>query len=202
MVHVACALDESIDAPMGLQSVMLESRSGLCRDEYWDTHVLLFVLAEPGEQVQLVFYVAAVESDSAGGIRLTGVDPRGLPAITQPFSSLTEHDAGVLVEGIGTVRRLARTKALRWATGAELDPGPGVDLETYARAATAGYWHPVGTCRMGRSDDDRAVVDPTGRVFGTTNLVVADASIFPTIPRANTSLPTIGVAEFIASTIP
>jgi choline dehydrogenase/5-(hydroxymethyl)furfural/furfural oxidase len=55
---------------------------------------------------------------------------------------------------------------------------------------------------MGRSDDDRAVVDPTGRVFGTTNLVVADASIFPTIPRANTSLPTIGVAEFIASTMP
>jgi choline dehydrogenase-like flavoprotein len=54
---------------------------------------------------------------------------------------------------------------------------------------------------MGLSSDPRAVVDPHGRVHGTDGLVVADASIFPTTPRANTNLPTIGIAEMIASTI-
>ena len=44
-------------------------------------------------------------------------------------------------------------------------------------------------------------MDATGRVHGVDGLVVADASIFPTIPRANTNLPTIGAAEYIASTL-
>jgi choline dehydrogenase-like flavoprotein len=35
-------------------------------------------------------------------------------------------------------------------------------------------------------------------VHGTANLYVADASIMPVIPRANTNLPTAVVAERIA----
>jgi choline dehydrogenase-like flavoprotein len=202
MVAVEFALDRSLDVPVGLQDVLLEYRSGFCSDEYWDTHVLLFVYADEGEQVEVIFYVAALQSDSVGGIRLPAADPHVLPELTQPFSSLTDHDTAVLVERIRTVRRLAQTKALRRFLGTELAPGQDDDLETYVRSEASGYWHPVGTCRAGRSEDPWAVVDSTGRVHGATNLVVADASIFPTIPRANTNLPTIGIAEFIASTIP
>jgi choline dehydrogenase-like flavoprotein len=52
---------------------------------------------------------------------------------------------------------------------------------------------------MGNDPDDGAVVDERGRVFGIGQLYVADASIMPTIPSANTNLPTIMVAERISS---
>jgi len=48
------------------------------------------------------------------------------------------------------------------------------------------YGHLVGTCRMGT--DPGAVVDPTLAVVGVTGLSIADASIMPASPRANTML--------------
>jgi choline dehydrogenase-like flavoprotein len=186
----------------GLQEVLLKSRSSRCSDEHWDAHVLLFVdHPDDGGQTEIVLSVGVVESDSVGGIRLPSADPEVLPDLVQPFSVLSDHDTDVLVEGIGLIRRLARTRALGQFVEIELEPGQAGDLESWVRANAAGYWHPVGTCRMGPSSDRFTVVDPTGRVHGTEGLVVADASIFPTTPRANTSLPTIGIAEFIASTI-
>ena len=59
------------------------------------------------------------------------------------------------------------------------------------------YYHPVGTCKMGPSSDPQAVVDELGKVHGTDNIYVADASVIPTIPRANTNLPTLVIAERI-----
>ena len=38
-------------------------------------------------------------------------------------------------------------------------------------------------------------------VYGYENLVVADASIMPTIPRVNTNLTTAAIAEKLAETI-
>jgi choline dehydrogenase-like flavoprotein len=54
---------------------------------------------------------------------------------------------------------------------------------------------------MGRADDPDAVVDPQGRVRGVAGLRVADASIMPSVPRGNTNIPTIMVAEKIAADI-
>jgi 5-(hydroxymethyl)furfural/furfural oxidase len=59
-------------------------------------------------------------------------------------------------------------------------------------------FHPTGTCRMGRSDDPGAVLDPLCRVRGIDGLRVADASVMPSIPTANTCLPTMMVAEHLA----
>jgi choline dehydrogenase-like flavoprotein len=58
--------------------------------------------------------------------------------------------------------------------------------------------HPVGTCKMGPSNDPMAVVDARGRVHGMENLRVADAAIMPNIPRANTNLTAIMIGEKIA----
>jgi choline dehydrogenase-like flavoprotein len=52
---------------------------------------------------------------------------------------------------------------------------------------------------MGPADDPGAVVDATGRVHGVAGLRVADASIMPVIPRANTNLPAIVVGEKVAA---
>ena len=52
---------------------------------------------------------------------------------------------------------------------------------------------------MGADDDRDAVVDSAGRVHGVAGLRVADASVMPTVPRGNTNLPTIMIAEKLAA---
>jgi 5-(hydroxymethyl)furfural/furfural oxidase len=104
----------------------------------------------------------------------------------------------VLLEGPGSFRR--------WLLKTAVSPGPTVDelfgergmLEEWIRKRAVPFYHPVGTARMGRSDDPLAVTSPQGRVYGTTGLYVIDASIMPSVPRANTNLTTIMIAEKMA----
>ena len=58
--------------------------------------------------------------------------------------------------------------------------------------------HASGTCRMGSADDPRSVVDTECRVIGCTGLRVVDASVMPEVPRANTHLTTVAIAERMA----
>jgi choline dehydrogenase-like flavoprotein len=60
------------------------------------------------------------------------------------------------------------------------------------------YVHAVGTCRMGAPDDPLAVVDTECRVLGYERLRVCDASVMPDLPRANTHLTTVAIAELLA----
>lgn len=90
-----------------------------------------------------------------------------------------------------------------------VSPAPPLDrlladeelLGAWLRRHATGFFHPVGTCRMGASRDAGAVVDRCGRVFGVDGLRVADASIMPAIPRAPTNLTTLMIAEKIAAEI-
>src|SRR5262249_4786477 len=68
-------------------------------------------------------------------------------------------------------------------------------------AAAAPMAHPVGSCSIGRADNPMAVVDPSCRGYGLSNLRVVDASVMPRVPSANTNLPTIMVAERVAELI-
>jgi 5-(hydroxymethyl)furfural/furfural oxidase len=75
-------------------------------------------------------------------------------------------------------------------------------LAGHIRENVAGQFHPAGTCRMGPASDPQAVVDPVGgRVHGCAGLRVVDASIMPMVPRGNTNIPTIMVAEKMAAAI-
>jgi 5-(hydroxymethyl)furfural/furfural oxidase len=89
------------------------------------------------------------------------------------------------------------------ANGLSLDHllGDGSALATYIRGAVSGVWHPAGTCRMGAPGDPLAVTDEAGRVRGIAGLRVVDASIMPELPRANTNIPVIMIAEKIADAI-
>ncbi|TML47258.1 MAG: hypothetical protein E6G20_09040 [Actinobacteria bacterium] len=99
---------------------------------------------------------------------------------------------GTLLDGIDVARRLAAKAPLRELLAEEIHPGQ-TDPERYVRETVRNYFHPVGTCALGE------VVDTDCRVFGIEGLVVADASIMPTIPRANTNLTTAAIAERVAS---
>jgi len=68
----------------------------------------------------------------------------------------------------------------------------------YVRQTVSHYVHPVGTARMGSEHDPDAVVDQYCHVQGVEALRVVDASIMPTIPRANTNLTCIMIGERVA----
>lgn len=75
-------------------------------------------------------------------------------------------------------------------------------LEQVVRDFTIGGWHPCGTCRMGSARTPDAVIDArTASVFGVQSLRVVDASVMPRIPRANTNIPTIMIAEKFSEAI-
>ncbi|HSS93872.1 MAG TPA: GMC family oxidoreductase, partial [Candidatus Dormibacteraeota bacterium] len=61
--------------------------------------------------------------------------------------------------------------------------------------------HVFGTCAMGPSAADGAVVDASGRVHGTEGLYVIDASIMPSVPSAFTHIPTIAIAERLSDAL-
>jgi 5-(hydroxymethyl)furfural/furfural oxidase len=69
------------------------------------------------------------------------------------------------------------------------------------RTPLGDYVHAAGTCRMGAPDDPNAVVDSLGSVLGIASLSVIDASIIPALPRANTHMPTVMIAERLSEAL-
>jgi choline dehydrogenase len=184
--------------------VLARARSSASRPDAFDLHVLLFAAAgaddEPGTLISVVWLMAP---SSTGDVRLVSSDPDTLPEIHHGL--LTDpagEDLERLADGVGVVRRILAQPPLSAALGDPIGTPPPNDragIEAWVAANRGGYWHPVGTCSMGRADDPMAVVDGAGRVQGVAGLLVADASIMPSIPRANTNLATAALAETIAA---
>ena len=116
----------------------------------------------------------------------------------------------------GVVKAAAATLALtspaawrRALIGAAIRPGrlvSGGDVTNRISddeflAASGAMFHPSSTCAMGSEDNPMAVVDPQCRVYGVEGLRVADASVMPKLPSANTNFPTIMIAERAADFI-
>jgi choline dehydrogenase len=174
--------------------LVLKIASSACPPGSFDLHLLPWVTPQPQDgRYGIALPIFHVKPASAGRLHLRSRDPSELPLVERGFLS-REEDLAQLVEGIELARRLAATPPLRDLLGAEVRPGDA-DLERYVRETIRNYFHPAGTCAIG------AVVDPLGRVLGVDGLVVADASIMPTIPRANTNLTTAAIAERIAGTL-
>src|SRR5262249_36275885 len=96
--------------------------------------------------------------------------------------------------GVGPGIRAGRPVADRKASGPPL-----TNAEILAASGT--MFHPSCTCAIGRTDDPMAVVGPECRVYGVAGLRVADASVMPSAPSANTNFPTIMIAERVADFI-
>jgi choline dehydrogenase len=169
-----------------------------CRSDHagtdpFDLHLLPGgpVETAPGEFVFIVL-VGLMRPQSRGMVSLRTLDPAAPPRIV--LGGLREpEDLARMVEGVERARELIRTAPLsRLISGEELRPGLG-ELEVAVLREVGVYHHASGTCAMG------SVVDNEGRVLGVDGLRVVDASIMPTIPAANTNVPTIMLAERIAA---
>jgi choline dehydrogenase len=172
--------------------VVLKGASGSCTPGSWDLHFLSWIdrAAEPGRyEVSTGFF--HMKPLSTGRVRLRSTDPAQQPLIERGFLARDE-DLSTLLDAIEIGRSLAATEPLARFVTAELRPGP-IDPERYLRETIRNYFHPAGTCPL------HEVVDTDCRVLGLENLLVGDASVMPTIPRANTNLTTAAIAERVAA---
>lgn len=184
--------------------VALKARSGQAAAEI-DLHVYQGQSVHPdGEGWTFWFSVSLQDARSRGWLRLASPDAADPPLIDH--AHLTDPaDLEALCDGVALVNRLAATpplagavvprpeRSLRWRDRDE--------LRARVRAQVGTTYHPCGTCRMGPAADQLAVVAPAGRVHGVPGVRVADASIFPTIPRANLHATIVAAAERLAAAI-
>ena len=124
---------------------------------------------------------------------------RGFTYPTPRNAVVTDLLARALDLGGPSIRKTALPKMLGDVPSPHHLASHRSELEAYLKAKVGGVWHPSGTCRMGMADDRMAVTDNEGRVRGLEGLRVCDASLMPTIPCANTNVPTMMVAERIAA---
>ncbi|PZR86107.1 MAG: choline dehydrogenase, partial [Candidatus Nephthysia bennettiae] len=152
------------------------------------------------------FSVSAVHlrPDARGHVRIKSPDPSAPPSILFNFLK-TQYDLDALTAGMRLVRKIIEQPAIAPLVAEEILPGASVktdaDFEATIRANGISNLHPVGTCRMGPDPATGAVVDARGRVHGVDGLLVGDASIMPEVPAANTNLPVIMIAEYLAARI-
>ncbi|WP_341862041.1 GMC family oxidoreductase N-terminal domain-containing protein [Gymnodinialimonas sp. 57CJ19] len=133
---------------------------------------------------------------SRGRVRLKSDDPMAAPAIEAGVFS-DARDLEILAQGALRIRAIMDAPPIRDVIGAEIAPGPIADsleaIKSDISANISANYHVAGTCRMGLGRD--AVVDTRLRVHGLDGLRVIDASIMPTVVRANTYATTVMIAE-------
>lgn len=141
---------------------------------------------------------------SSGWVRLASNDPFADPVV-QPNYLAHAEDRRVLLDGVRLARRLLRTRALAPYVAAETMPGPDVQAEDelldYVRRYGVSSYHLNGTARMGPASDAMAVVDAQLRVHGLQGLRVADSSVMPEIPSANTCAAAMMIGEKAADLV-
>jgi choline dehydrogenase len=139
-----------------------------------------------------------------GEIVLASGDPDAPPVIHQRFCE-DDRDLARLMTCYRDVLAFARSKPIADLTeGIDFPRGGNPTEEEIAglirRFAGSGY-HPCGTARMGVATDPEAVVDQYGRCHAVDGLAIADASIMPFVPRANTNLTSIMIGEKVGEWI-
>jgi len=145
-----------------------------------------------------------------GEIRLQSKDPL-VPPLIDPRYLQNDADVETLFRGLKIMIDAALTTKPLQQYGAALaeNPMPGCDdkklySDDYWRCVATNrvftLYHPVSTCRMGKSPED-SVVDKELRVHGIKGLRIVDASIFPDQISGNPNGAVIMLAEKAADLI-
>ncbi|MFN4272198.1 MAG: choline dehydrogenase [Aliihoeflea sp.] len=149
-------------------------------------------------------HVGPMRSKSRGSVSLRSGEFKDKPLIRFNYMA-HEEDWSDFRHCIRLTREIFAQPAFDPFRGAEIAPGADVqsddEIDAYIREHVESAYHPCGTCRMGRADDERSVVDPECRVIGVDGLRVADSSIFPRITNGNLNAPSIMVGEKAADLI-
>ena len=142
--------------------------------------------------------------ESTGHIRARSRNPYEHPKIQANYLT-NEYDRRILLAGMRLARKLLKSEPVSKFYASETMPGEDIQTDDewmdYAGQVGTSSWHLCGTAKMGPSNDTMAVVDPSLKVHGIDNLRIADASIMPCCPSANTYASTMMIAEKAADFI-
>lgn len=152
--------------------------------------------------------LALMTTRSRGHLEFPGTGVDGEPVLHLGLLS-DERDLDTMVRGVTLLREVLAHDAFGRVADAMYLDDLGTPFDTlgddphdiahWVRSRTGDYVHASGTCRMGAATDPMAVVDTRCRVMGVKGLRVIDASVMPSLPRANTHVPTVALAEVAVS---
>jgi choline dehydrogenase len=162
------------------------------------------VVPTPHGMLPLVSVMSSVgKSYGQGSISFTSASPRSRPRIESRLL-VEPRDRRRAIQAMLMAVELTRTPAMRelathfWPPRRVID-GAGLEqaFERWIDRISDSSYHPCGTVPMGGSDasDAEAATDGRGRVRHVEGLIVADASLMPTIPSAHTNLTVLMMGE-------
>jgi len=207
-VRASLAVDQSVidqDGDSPSTGFILRWSSGLAGCGEADLQILTLNYTETPGLIRVL--AAVMEPFSRGAITLVSDDPEVDPRVEFRLLSdsrdmvrmrLAAQELFALL-GNDAVRSITRSLALDERGTTPNDLVDEAALDAWLKAAVSDYVHACGSCRMGSPDNPSAVVDPRCRFIGVAGLSVVDASIIPVIPRANTHLTAVMIAERAAS---
>lgn len=149
-----------------------------------------------------VFMVALTSPKSRGSVRLSSPRMRDTPLIDPAYFTDPEDESSI-VDSFRTARKIIHAPAMDEWRGPCINPFLGIGsplpespssaeeardrakILSHCKSAGSSYYHPVGSCKMGKAveNDANSVVDARLKVHGIANLRIADASVIPVIPR-------------------
>jgi choline dehydrogenase-like flavoprotein len=197
------------DAASPSTGCFLRLSSGLAGCGEGDLQILPLNHTDPTAPGAIMLLAAVMEPFSRGAVTLASDDPQIDPRVE--FRLLSDpRDAARLRIAVREMFALLDQPVLRAIIQAIVLDAEGTTpaaladnaaLDRWLTGAVGDYVHAAGTCAMGAADDPAAVVDPRCRFIGVDGLYVADASVIPIIPRANTHLTAVMIAEKVAGFI-
>jgi choline dehydrogenase-like flavoprotein len=174
------------------------------------TPSMVFVHDAPGNWVTLG--ICSTRSFSRGSVHIESLDPTKQPVIDPAYYA---HPLDLDIAGrsvlyamnLALVEPLASTLKKDHEGNLILHPSWEGDwpktldeAKEFVSANTVTEYHPIGTCAM-LPREKGGVVDSQCKVYGTTNVRVVDASIYPTHVQGNIVSLTYAVAEKAADII-
>lgn len=141
---------------------------------------------------------------SVGDVRIRSRSPHDQPRVAPNYLT-TSTDRACAREAVRLAYRIVTTAAMQTVLSPPFGLTPAIIssddlLDKWIQSQYCSTYHFTSTCRMAARDRG-GVVDQNGRVYGIQGLRVADASIIPTIPAANTMWTTVMFADRIGRSV-
>ena len=168
-----------------------------------------YVLEAPQDSYQYVaVFTALVAPLSRGNVSISSPDTADRPVVN-PNWFTHPADVEVGIAAFRRIRQLMATDTMRNITiGSEVYPGfanvssaSDEQIELFIRETGTTLYHAAASCKMGKEEDEMAVVDARARVFGVQGLRVVDAAAFPFLPPGHPQSTVYALAEKIAEDV-